>query len=140
MQRKRPLVTALTVVPCLLQATLSFAQDPQTSFTGLWEGVDIVDGSLRTVAISDVDGDGTWDVHAHDTYWSLCKGPQAVAVLAGTIEASGVLRVKGTVRCPDGKEIAAESTYTPQGDIADGVVMEHLVGTEFNTLMFRKSR
>lgn len=123
-----------------LATPLALAQDSDASFAGLWEGVDIVDGSLRTVAIADLDGDGVWDVHAHDTYWTLCEGPQGVAVMTGTIEADGVLRVKGTVRCPDGKEIEGESTYAPQGDLADGMIVEHLVGTDFVTLMFRKSR
>lgn len=140
MRSARFFVAAVLLGAGVLTAPLALAQDKQAGFAGLWEGVDIVDGSLRTVAIADLDGDGIWDVHAHDTFWTLCAGPQGIAAMTGTIEADGVLRVKGIVRCPDGKEIDGEATYTPQGDLADGAIVEHLVGTDFVTLMFRKSR
>jgi hypothetical protein len=127
------------VVSCLVDVVDAHAQDQRPDFTGLWQGVDNVDGSLHTLTIADLDGDGIWEARGHDTYWTLCKGPNALEDTKGTAS-NGILRTTGTVRCADGQEVAIETTYTPHGPVADGVIIEHVVGKAFRTLLFRLNR
>lgn len=129
-------LAAMAAALCLVSAAGAPAQDRPSNFTGLWQGVDNVDGSLRTLAIADLDGDGVWEVRGHDTYWTLCMGPNALEDTMGTVQ-NGVLRTKGTIRCANGQEVPVETTYTPQGPIADGVIVEHVEGKAFKTLLFR---
>ncbi len=115
------------------------AQDKRADFTGLWQGVDNVDGSLRTLSFADLDGDGIWEVRGHDTYWTLCEGPGGLEDTTGTVE-NGVLRTKGGIRCANGKNVPVVTTYMPHGPVADGMVVEHVEGKAFRTLLFRINR
>lgn len=132
----RAALAAVAAAFYLAVAGDSLAQEPASDFTGLWQGVDNVDGSLRTLSIADLDGDGVWEVLGHDTYWTLCKGPDALEVTTGTVQ-DGVLRTTGTIRCRDGQEVAVETTFAPQGPIEGGMMVEHVVGKDFRTLLFR---
>lgn len=115
------------------------ADDKDAGFTGLWQGVDNVDGSLRTLSFADLDGDGVWEVRGHDTYWTLCDGPGGLEVTTGKIQ-DGVLRTKGTIACANGKKVAVVTAFMPQGPLAKGMVVEHVEGRAFRTLLFRISR
>jgi hypothetical protein len=112
------------------------AQDDQPDFTGLWQGIDNVDGSLRTLSFADLDDDGVWEVRGHDTYWTLCDGPGGLEDTTGKIE-KGVLHTTGTLSCANGKKVPMETRYEPQGSLDEGMVVEHVVGKAFRTLLFR---
>ena len=114
------------------------AQDEQADFTGLWQGIDNVDGSLRTLSFADLDGDGVWEVRGHDTYWTLCAGPGGLEDTTGKVE-KGVLHTSGMLSCANGKKVPMETRYEPQGSIDEGMVIEHVVGKPFRTLLFRIS-
>ena len=68
------LVHAIVLVS--LAATLVFPSSASAVgkrfFIGLWEGIDIEDGSALLLSISDTDGDGILEVRATDTFFSNC--------------------------------------------------------------------
>ncbi len=132
----RATVAAALLVACLLEAAAGYAQDLGEDFVGLWQGVDNVDGSLRTISITDLDGDGILEVRAHDTFWSLCSGDQGNGYTTGRLDDDGVLRTAGSIQCQSGVEVSLENTYTPQGE-ADGLIVEHVIGKAFETILFR---
>lgn len=134
--RGKGLLSVAAVVLCVAGAMDAQAQDENADFTGLWQGIDNVDGSLRTLSFADLDGDGVWEVRGHDTYWTLCDGPGGLEDTTGKIE-KGVLHTKGTLRCANGKKVPIETRYEPQGSPDEGMVVEHVVGKPFRTLLFR---
>ncbi len=126
----------------LAAAILSFTamvsadtQAREAALTGLWQGVDSVDGSLRTLSIEDLDGDGTYEVLGHDSYWSLCEGSRGLERASGKVGEDGILRVAGSIHCASGKAVDIETTFTPQG--SSGALLEEVVGQPFKTLLFR---
>jgi hypothetical protein len=81
-------------------------------FVGLWEGVDINDGSQRTVSITDRDGDGVYEVDSRDTYWTLCDGDRGLERATGAVRGDGVLETAGLVTCFDGAQaVPVQQTY-----------------------------
>ena len=124
---------------CLINAADALAQGQGQGFTGLWQGIDNVDGSLRTLSFADLDGDGVWEVRGHDTYWTLCDGPGGLEDTMGKVE-NGALHTKGTLACMNGKKVPIETRYEPHGPISNGMVVEHVVGKAFRTLLFRINR
>lgn len=66
---------------------------------GLWEGVDVNDGSKRTVSITDRDRDGTFEVDSRDTYWTLCDGDRGLEMAVGDVRDDRVLETVGVVTC-----------------------------------------
>lgn len=68
-------------------------------FLGLWEGVDVNDGSKRTISITDHDGDGVVEVASRDTYWTLCDGDRGIERATGGVRHDGVLATQGLVTC-----------------------------------------
>ena len=79
---------------------------------GLWEGVDINDGSKRTISITDRDGDGTFEVASRDTFWTLCDGDRGLELAAGDVRADGVLETAGLVTCFNGVPgVPVQQTY-----------------------------
>lgn len=79
---------------------------------GLWEGVDINDGSKRSVSITDLEGDGVFEVASRDTYWTLCDGDRGLELATGAVRADGVLETAGVVTCFDGRAgVPVQQTY-----------------------------
>lgn len=68
-------------------------------FIGLWEGVDLNDGSRRTVSISDNDRDGVYDLAQYDTFWTLCGDDRGVTAGSATLGSDGLLHFQGTLTC-----------------------------------------
>ena len=135
----KALLLAAAAAVWLFNATGSHAADTKDGFTGLWQGIDNVDGSLRTLSFADVDGDGVWEVRGHDTYWTLCEGPGGLEDTTGKIE-KGVLHTKGTIACANGKKVQMDTRYEPQGALSKGIVLEYVEGKPFRTLLFKISR
>ena len=105
------------------------------NFTGLWEGVDINDGSRRTISIADHDEDGVFEIRVRDSFWSLCNGDVGVEQSFGSIEEPNLLRAHGVVTCfQEGIEIIVEHTF--EYSKKDDTLVETTVGTIFlpNTL------
>ncbi len=71
----------------------------ETYFIGLWEGVDLNDGSRRTVSISDNDRDGVYDLAQYDTFWTLCGDDRGVTAGSATLGSDGLLHFQGTLTC-----------------------------------------
>ena len=69
------------------------------SFVGLWQGIDINDGSLRTISINDNDRDGVYDVFHHDTFWLICGDDSGFFSGFGTVGSNGKLNVEGNLIC-----------------------------------------
>lgn len=109
------------------------------SMIGLWQGVDSVDGSLRTMAIADQDGDGVLEVLANDTFWSVCEGPHGLETVTGVVGDDGVLRTKGKIVCHSGATVDVETTFTPQEADVD-MLLEEVAGQPFRTLLYRINR
>jgi hypothetical protein len=86
-----------------------FAERP---FLGLWEGVDVNDGSKRTVSITDRDQDGIVEVSSRDTFWTLCDGDRGLERATGGVRPDGVLETDGLVTCfTNGIEVPVQQTY-----------------------------
>lgn len=137
---RQPNLACLAALIVLLVASDGWTADPQTVFSGLWQGIDRGDGSLRTVSVADVDDDGVFEVRAHDTYWAMCDGGRGTESTAGTIDDEGVLRTEGTIRCESGEEMPVELTYAPQGSAPFGLLLEEAVGKPFAALLHRVSQ
>lgn len=100
------------VLPAALAAGGAGGRPGIRPFLGLWEGVDVNDGSQRTISISDRDGDGIVEVSARDTFWTLCDGDRGLEQAAGSVGADGVLTTEGVVACFDGTGVLpVEQTY-----------------------------
>jgi len=132
---------SVLVVSVLGLATLGAADRDSAShrpFIGLWEGVDVNDGSRRTVSIADPDGDGQIEVNSHDTYWTLCAGDRGLERATGGVRRNGVLETNGLVTCfESGVQIAVTQTYelssrdgtllaTPHGTSVTGIVLHRV--------------
>lgn len=135
-------------VPAVLVAVVVAAgaaplqtQSSNRNFLGLWEGVDINDGSLRTVSITDADGDGMLEAASRDTYWTLCDDDQGLELAAGVVGADGVLTTNGLVTCFNGAPgVAVQQTYefsrredtlfaTPHGTTLLPVTLHRVAGS-----------
>jgi hypothetical protein len=92
----------LMVLFVTLAAGTAHGQSSNRPFLGLWEGVDINDGSKRTISITDRDGDGMFQVASRDTFWTLCNGDRGLELAEGRVRPDGVLETIGLVSCFDG--------------------------------------
>lgn len=87
-------------------------QGASRHFLGLWEGVDVNDGSLRHISITDHDRDGVFEVASRDTYWTLCDGDRGIELAVGGVGRDGVLSTDGWVTCFEtGIELPVQQTY-----------------------------
>lgn len=87
--------------------------EKESSFTGLWEGVDPQDGGNQMRSITRNE-DGTFSLIGRDTYLSTCDGSE-LGVITGTgaVE-NGVLKAKETVTCfNNGQSVTLEASYVP---------------------------
>jgi hypothetical protein len=137
---RKPYLTCLGALIVLLGPSDGWTVDPHAVFPGLWQGVDQVDGSLRTISVTDVDDDGVFEVRAHDTHREMCEGGRAIESGTGTIDEEGVLRTEGTIRCDSGDETPVDLTYSAQGSAPFGLLLEEAVGTPFAALLHRVSQ
>lgn len=81
-------------------------------FVGLWQGIDVNDGSMRTISINDNDRDGLYDVMLHDEYWSLCGDERGSYWGLGTVDSDGKLQVEGNLFClPSGTSTYLTVSY-----------------------------
>ncbi len=103
---------------------------------GLWQGVDSVDGSLRTIAITDRNGDRSLEVLANDTYWSICEGPGGLETVTGAVGDDGVLRTSGQIVCHSGKVLEVRTNFS-RIDTGPDILLEEVVDQPFKTLLFR---
>jgi hypothetical protein len=105
---------AVILVGLVVSTGAGSAQSPSVNrhFLGLWEGVDVNDGSKRTISITDRDGDGTFEVASRDTFWTLCSGDRGLELAAGGVRSDGVLETVGLVTCFDGAPgVPVQQTY-----------------------------
>jgi len=89
----------ITMVSAALLGAGGRYQRSNRQFLGLWEGVDVNDGSKRTISITDHDEDGVIEVAARDTYWTLCDGDRGIELATGGVRHDGVLATNGVVTC-----------------------------------------
>jgi len=83
-------------------------------FTGLWEGVDPLDGSGVQVSISDLDRDGEFDIIWRETFFTLCDGGRGIVTGTGTVGEDGILRTNEVFTClPTGEPSDGEAIYEP---------------------------
>lgn len=94
----------LTLVLIAMLSVLLFAaggKDKSSAnrhFLGLWEAVDVNDGSKRTISITDHDGDGVLEVDSRDTFWTLCEGDRGLERAAVQVR-HDVLKTEGRAIC-----------------------------------------
>ena len=105
-------VLFIAVVSATMLGASGKHQRSNRQFLGLWEGVDVNDGSKRTISITDHDDDGVVEVAARDTYWTLCEGDRAIELATGGVRHDGVLATNGIVTCFDTlEEVRVMQTY-----------------------------
>ena len=131
---------SVLVVSVLGLATLGAADRDHMShrpLLGLWEGVDVNDGSKRTVSIADADGDGQIEVNSHDTYWTLCAGDRGLERATGGVRRNGVLETNGIVTCFDsGVQVAVTQTYELSN--RGGTLLATPLGTSLTAIVLHR--
>ena len=113
---KRISIIVLILLTAVSLASLVSADGDNSNgyFIGLWEGMDINDGSLRTISITDNERDGVYAVSIYDTYWSLCGENRGAYHGTGTVGSDGWLHVNGTLNChPSGTSTSLAIAYRP---------------------------
>ena len=101
MKRALGVLFIAVVSMTMLAASGMGGRNSTRDFLGLWEGVDVNDGSKRSISITDHDGDGVVKVAARDTYWTLCQGDRGLETAMGRVDRDGMLKTDGTVVCFD---------------------------------------
>ena len=118
---KRILIV-LWIMTMPLYTVAASGADPRSvekRFLGLWEGVDVNDGSKRTISITDHDGDRVFEVASRDTFWTLCNGDRGLEVASGGVDDQGILTTEGVVICFDGapeSQIQQSYEYSRRSD------------------------
>lgn len=111
----RSFLTIALAAVALLSTTSTRVEERHNhnrDFLGLWQGVDLNDGSLRSISITDRERDGILEVAARDTYWTLCLGDRGIEIASGRVQHDGVLITDGLVMCFEtGDEIPVQQTY-----------------------------
>ena len=106
------LFAAAAVVLSVSAGSLDRAPAANRHFLGLWEGVDVNDGSKRTVSITDHDDDGIFEVDSRDSFWTLCEGDRGLERATGGVRPDGVLETDGLVTCfSNGITVPVDQTY-----------------------------
>ena len=130
---------SVLVVSVISLATLGAADRGHTSlrpFLGLWEGVDVNDGSRRTISITDRDGDGQAEVDSHDSYWTLCTGDRGLERATGGVR-DGVLETTGLVTCfESGVQVPVTQTY--ELSKRDGTLLATPLGTSLTAIILHR--
>ena len=112
MKRVMMILFVATVAVVMLAAGGTKSRSVERHFLGLWEGVDVNDGSKRTISITDHNRDGVLEVASRDSYWTLCNGDRGIELAAGGVRRDGVLATDGLVTCfEDGSEVFVMQTY-----------------------------
>lgn len=116
----KPMLAVLLIAPLAVVTLGASGARTKSSrqFLGLWEGVDVNDGSKRTVSITDRDRDGILEVASRDTYWSLCDGDRGLELATGGV-IQGVLTTEGELTCFDDRvPLPIQQTYelSPRDD------------------------
>lgn len=91
-------------------------------FIGLWEAIDIEDGSHVILSITD-NGDSTVKLLLYDTYFGRCNGGRGLGQGIGNVSAEQSLKVDDfTVTCFESSQsVKTPVTYTLN---SDGTLME----------------
>jgi len=109
------LLIAVTMITAFVYPEAATAADPRSlerNFLGLWEGVDVNDGSKRTISITDHESDGFFEVASRDTFWTLCNGDRGLEVASGVVDDEGILVTEGVVTCfGDPAQLPVQQTY-----------------------------
>lgn len=109
------LLIAVTMITAFVHPWAARAADSRSlerNFLGLWEGVDVNDGSKRTISITDHEGDGVFEVASRDTFWTLCDGDRGLEIASGAVDDDGVLVTEGIVTCfDDPVQLPIRQTY-----------------------------
>lgn len=109
---KRSWILSLVALVLALTAVGANRGSSNRQFLGLWEGVDVNDGSLRAISITDRDKNGVLEVAARDSFWTLCDGDRGLELATGGVRGDGVLETDGLVTCFEGgEEVSVQQTY-----------------------------
>ena len=118
---------AVIVVVMALLPTASMARaniDAITQFfIGFWEGVDRIDGSKRSLSISDHDGDGVLEIVSRDSFLILCNDEFGHLMGRARVGDDGKIRSEQTLTCfTTGAALPAQVTMVPI--IKDNIIVE----------------
>ncbi|MEJ2085351.1 MAG: hypothetical protein P8Y44_06700 [Acidobacteriota bacterium] len=109
------LLIAVAMVTAFINPWAATGADPRSlehNFLGLWEGVDVNDGSKRTISITDHENDGVFEVASRDTFWTLCNGDRGLEIASGVVDDEGILVTEGVVNCfDDPTQLPIQQTY-----------------------------
>ncbi len=96
-------VLALTAVLVAREADSTVSADEEPKFIGLWQTIQInSDGALQTLSISDIDGDGEFQIGLNESFFSSCGGGFGVAGGTATVNEEGILIADLTLTCTPG--------------------------------------
>ena len=108
------LVVLAGILAMALFSAAAVMAAPPSSFSGVWEADDNVDGSHLRLTVSG-GGNGTYRLRWLDDYWSLCSGGPGRG--SGTASLSGGT-LSGTIAFYCGSSLVLEApvTFTLNGD------------------------
>ena len=129
----RRLVPAVIVV--LLAVASLFGPPPKGGktkfFVGLWEGVDILDGSTVQFSISDLDRDGVLELRYREGHFSICfdgvdnTQGRGIYSASAVVNGAGELEIDGALVCindDDTAEAPVNTLFTGHADHKDDIL------------------
>ena len=110
-------VFALAAVLVAREADDTVSADEGQKFIGLWQTIQsISDGSLQTLSISDIDGDGVFQIGFHESFFSSCGGgfhDKGVGSGTATVNEEGTLIADLTITCTPGPVVSFVLSFEP---------------------------
>ena len=118
---RRALLGCIGLLVLLSAPTVSAGGNGRTRwFTGLWQGVDPVDGSTVVVSLSDLDRDGVLEIAGHESFFFACNG-DGLQTGTATVTKGGTLDARLSLKCRPGplQFLNTPATFEPyeQDDI-----------------------
>lgn len=132
-------ILLMAVALLMLEASVTSRAAPENAngFVGLWEAVDIEDGSYLVLSITD-NGDGTVKLLLHDTFWNLCNNDKGIGQGEGEVSAEQSLKVDDfTISCFEtDSSKTAPTTFTLN---SDNTLREGRVTPSFPLVIYHKT-
>ena len=105
-------VFALAAVLVARESDNTASADDGHKFIGLWQTIQInSDGALQSLSISDIDGDGVFQIGLHESFFTSCGGGFGVAGGTGAVNEEGTLILDLTLTCTPGPVISFEIPF-----------------------------
>ena len=135
---RRLFIISIVVFSIILASTVQAGGlFPKLYFVGLWQGVDINDGSEAQRSIT-LNSDGTFNIIGQEPYTSGCEGERGMVTATGVLEGGVIITDNFMLICfnDNGPFGPGEATYTP--DKLNGTLIEGFPDSIFSPMSLHK--